>query len=91
MSVSHRLAANGGADPLVRAGPLDPLPQALTNTSSRPTWASAADQGVRTTLHWSIRDRAFSTLRTRHAPCARTAVVKIQSGQPTSTDTAVLC
>ena len=45
--------------------PLDPLPQASTNTSSRPTWASAADQGVRPTLHSSIRDKVFSTVRTR--------------------------
>jgi hypothetical protein len=45
--------------------PQDPLPQASTYTSSKPTWASAADQGVRPTLHSSIRDQAFSTVRTR--------------------------
>jgi hypothetical protein len=38
-----------------------------TNTSSTPTWASAADQGVRPgvrpTLRSSIRDQVFSTVR----------------------------
>ena len=43
---------------------LDPLPQALTNTSSRPTWASAADQGVRPTLHSSIQYGADSSTGT---------------------------
>ncbi len=31
------------------------LPQASTKTSSQPTWASAADQGVRPTLHSFVR------------------------------------
>ena len=38
-----------GRTPWSARVPLDPLPQALTNTSSRLTWASAADQGVRPT------------------------------------------
>jgi hypothetical protein len=58
-----------GRTPWSARVPLDPLPQASTNTSSRPTWASAADQGVRPgvrpTLHSSIRDKVFSTVRTR--------------------------
>ena len=54
-----------GRTPWSARVPQDPLPQALTNTSSRPTWASAADQGVRPTLHSSIRGQAFSTVRTR--------------------------
>ena len=54
-----------GRTPWSARVPLDPLPQASTNTSSRPTWASAADQGVRPTLHSSIRDNVFSTVRTR--------------------------
>src|ERR1017187_9137930 len=53
-----------GRTPWSARVPLDPLPQALTNTSSKPTWASAADQGVRPTLYSSIRDRSvFSTVR----------------------------
>ena len=56
-----------GRTPWSARVPQDPLSQALTNTSSRPTWASAADQGVRPTLHSSIQDKVFSTVRTRHA------------------------
>jgi hypothetical protein len=55
---NENLRSASGADPL------DPLPQASTN-NSRPTWASAADQGVRPTLHSSIPDKVFSTVRTR--------------------------
>ena len=54
-----------GRTPWSARVPLDPLPQASTKTSTRPTWASAADQGVRPTLHSSIRDKVFSTVRTR--------------------------
>jgi hypothetical protein len=39
-----------GADPLVRAGPPGPALRGFVDFSSRPTRASAADQGVRPTL-----------------------------------------
>ena len=46
-----------GRTPWSARDPLDPLPQALTNASSRPTGASAADQGVRPTLHSPINSQ----------------------------------
>ena len=52
-----------GRTPWSARVPLDPLSQALTNTSSKPTGASAADQGVRPTLHSSIRDHAPPMLK----------------------------
>src|ERR1035438_666239 len=55
-----------GRTPWSARVPLDPLPQASTNTSSRPTWASAADQGVRPTLHSSVRDKVFRATRVAH-------------------------
>ena len=55
---------SGGADPLVRAGPPGPALQALTNTSTGPTRASAADQGVRPTLHsWDPRSSECARLQ----------------------------
>src|ERR1035441_5819093 len=78
--------ANGGADPLVRAGPPGPVPSSIdkfhkewTITSNRPTWAWAADQGVRPTWHWSIRDQMFSTVRARHA---KVRALRYQSDDP---------
>ena len=50
-----------GRTPWSARVPLDPLPQALTNTSSRPTWASAADQGVRPTW-WRALHQFFIEL-----------------------------
>src|ERR1019366_2778882 len=54
-----------GRTPWSARVPLDPPPQASTKTSTRARGASAADQGVRPTLHSSIRDKVFSTVRTR--------------------------
>ena len=45
---------------------------AFTNTSSRPTWTSAADQGVRPTLR-SMESRAG--FRTAYTNCKWTAIV----------------
>jgi hypothetical protein len=45
-----------GRTPWSARFPLEPLAQA-SNTGGRPTWASAADQGVRPTLHSSDSPR----------------------------------
>src|ERR1035441_9076823 len=58
----------GGRPPGPARVPRDPLPQALTNTSSRPTWASTADQGVRPTLH-SFSCVLAAGPRFRGSPC----------------------
>src|ERR1035441_9023787 len=59
----QRVGRTPGRTPWSSRVPLDPLPQALTNTSNKPTGASAADQGVRPTLHSSIRDHAPPMLK----------------------------
>src|ERR1022692_1669056 len=72
-----------GRTPWSARVPQDPLPQALTNTSSTPTWA--ADQGVRPTLYSSIWDQAFSTVRTR-----QTRVFAARKSVPITADRATI-
>src|ERR1019366_7412967 len=65
-----------GRTPWSARVPQDPLPQALTNTSSRPTWASAADQGVRPTLCFRRCERGKHEC-SRHARSARTLACRV--------------
>ena len=53
---NERWGGPPGPRPWSARVPLDPLPQASTNTSIGPRWASATDQGVNSTLHSSVRE-----------------------------------
>jgi ATP-binding cassette subfamily B protein len=77
VAILFNLARNSGADPLVRAGPPGPaLP------GSKPTRASAADQGVRPTSPSPLVDARDLVFRysDRTAPVLRGCTFQIASG-----------